>query len=92
MRRPRAVWIAPLAFGIAALWASGSGCADTQEAQRTNAGYLARNKIAHELVARGDWGRAFELLDALHRERPAFQLARARGLGHLRLEAPFQPP
>jgi Flp pilus assembly protein TadD len=32
---------------------------------------LARTKLARELVGRGDWGRAFLMLDELHRERPA---------------------
>jgi Flp pilus assembly protein TadD len=31
---------------------------------------LARIKLAHELVVRGDWGRAFVMLDELHRELP----------------------
>jgi Flp pilus assembly protein TadD len=66
--RLRALWIAPLALGLAAAW--GSSCADTKDAQRSEGAYLARHKIAQELVSRGDWGRAFELLDALHRERP----------------------
>jgi Flp pilus assembly protein TadD len=31
---------------------------------------LARIKLAHELVSRGDWGRAFAMLDELHRQLP----------------------
>ena len=31
---------------------------------------LARIRLAHDLVGRGDWGRAFQLLDELHRELP----------------------
>jgi Flp pilus assembly protein TadD len=49
----------------------GLGCADTQGAQRTSeVGYAARNRLAHELVSRGDWARAFALLEDLHRDRP----------------------
>jgi Flp pilus assembly protein TadD len=33
-------------------------------------GYVARGKLARDLVARGDWGRAFAMLDELHRQRP----------------------
>lgn len=33
--------------------------------------YLARTKLARDLVSRGDWGHAFGLLDELHRDRPA---------------------
>ena len=57
-------------FVVAAL-ALGVGCASTSGANRTNqAGYAARNHLAKELVARGDWARAFAMLDELHRERP----------------------
>ena len=39
--------------------------------QRTSeAGYAARHKLAHELVSRGDWARAFAMLEELHRDRP----------------------
>jgi len=63
--------IVPLGlFVVAAAW--GAGCADTKGAQRpgSEAGYAARDKIAHELVSRGDWARAFAMLDELHREKP----------------------
>ena len=32
--------------------------------------HLARCNLARDLVGRGDWGRAFAMLDELHRERP----------------------
>ena len=51
--------------------ADGAGCASTHGGQRTSRpGYGARSKLAHELVSRGDWARAFAMLDELHRERP----------------------
>jgi Flp pilus assembly protein TadD len=47
------------------------GCAESKGAQRTSdAGYAARHKLAHELVSRGDWARAFAMLEELHRDRP----------------------
>ena len=36
----------------------------------TAAAYLARVKLARDLVSRGDWGRAFGMLDELHRDQP----------------------
>jgi len=66
--RMRSIWVARVVLGAAAVW--GLGCAGTKEAQRPGAGYTARNKIAHELVSRGDWARAFAMLDELHREKP----------------------
>ena len=72
MRRP--VCALPLvlvgAIAAAAL-GPGLGCADSKGAQRTSdAGFLARHKLAHELVSRGDWARAFAMLEELHRDRP----------------------
>jgi Flp pilus assembly protein TadD len=34
------------------------------------AALVARTKLARDLVSRGDWGRAFVMLDELHREKP----------------------
>jgi Flp pilus assembly protein TadD len=49
----------------------GAGCAGTNAAQRpSEAAYSARSKLAHELVARGDWARAFAMLEELHRDKP----------------------
>jgi Flp pilus assembly protein TadD len=60
--------LAGLIAGAAAL---NVGCAETNGAQRpTEAGYAARHKLAHELVSRGDWARAFAMLEELHRDRP----------------------
>lgn len=48
-----------------------AGCAGTQSvAHPTTAADLARMKMARELTDRGDWGRAFVLLDELHRQWP----------------------
>jgi Flp pilus assembly protein TadD len=46
----------------------GAGCASSRA--KPDATTLAREKIARELVARGDWARAFVMLDELHRQRP----------------------
>jgi Flp pilus assembly protein TadD len=60
--------LAGLIAGAAAL---NAGCAETTGAQRTSdVGYAARHKLAHELVSRGDWARAFAMLEELHRDRP----------------------
>jgi len=60
--------LAGLIAGAAAL---NGACAETKGAQRTSdAGYAARHKLAHELVSRGDWARAFAMLEELHRDRP----------------------
>ncbi len=60
--------LAGLIAGAAGL---NAGCAETKGGQRTSdAGYAARHKLAHELVARGDWARAFAMLEELHRDRP----------------------
>ena len=59
------------ALVVAAAAHLSAGCAETRGAQRTSDGaYSARSKIAHELVSRGDWVRAFSILDELHRDRP----------------------
>jgi len=56
---------------IAGAAASTVGCAESKGAQRTSeAGFAARHKLAHELVSRGDWARAFSMLEELHRDRP----------------------
>jgi Flp pilus assembly protein TadD len=72
MRRPVCAIPLVLAGAVAAAaLGPGLGCADTQGAQRTSeAGYMARHKLAHELVSRGDWARAFAMLEELHRDRP----------------------
>src|SRR5215467_8760559 len=58
-----------LAFALAAGSLAG-GCAASKASERSDAGHAARSKMAHELVARGDWAQAFALLDDMHRERP----------------------
>jgi Flp pilus assembly protein TadD len=63
---------------LALAFALGVGCATSGKhddgAAGTNPGtpatYEARTTLARELVERGDWGRAFAMLDGLHRERP----------------------
>lgn len=62
----------PLAIGLAIAAAQlGAGCAGTKGASRSSdPGFAARHKLAHELVSRGDWPRAFAMLDELHREAP----------------------
>lgn len=69
--RGRAVVLA-LAMAVPGLAAGvGAGCASSGSAQRTSdASYSARTKLARELVSRGDWARAFAMLDELHRDRP----------------------
>jgi Flp pilus assembly protein TadD len=61
-----------LAAGLAIVACQvGAGCAVTTNVQRASeTGYAARHSLARELVARGDWARAFAMLDDLHRERP----------------------
>jgi Flp pilus assembly protein TadD len=47
----------------------------------TPATYEARTTLARELVERGDWGRAFAMLDGLHREKPGdAQVLTLRGI------------
>ena len=50
-----------------------SACATTgrRGSSTTDQAVVARTQLARELVSRGDWGRAFLMLDELHRERPA---------------------
>jgi Flp pilus assembly protein TadD len=58
-----------LAFAVAlAAAAPLVGCA-TASPHKSEA-TVARQKIARELVVRGDWGRAFVMLDELHRQYP----------------------
>lgn len=48
-----------------------AGCAtDQTPAHPTTAADLARMKMARQLTDQGDWGRAFPLLDELHRQWP----------------------
>lgn len=47
------------------------GCGATRGTQRTSdTTFAARQSLAHELVSRGDWPRAFAMLEELHRDRP----------------------
>jgi Flp pilus assembly protein TadD len=65
--------IGKISFVLALLAAasSGGGCAGISGARRsTDAAHVARHTLARELVARGDWARAFAMLDDLHREDP----------------------
>jgi Flp pilus assembly protein TadD len=66
----RSLSILALGFAVAAAqWTA--GCATTHNGQDpSRPGYGARSKLAHELVSRGDWARAFAMLDELHRENP----------------------
>jgi Flp pilus assembly protein TadD len=67
-RRARMALVAGLAVVACQL---GAGCATTTNVQPTSeTGYAARHSLARELVSRGDWGRAFAMLEDLHRERP----------------------
>ena len=63
-----------LAAGLALVACQlGAGCVTTTTTgvQRTSeTGYAARHSLARELVSRGDWARAFAMLEDLHRERP----------------------
>jgi len=64
------VSILAMAMALAAApWAA--GCASSQSANgRSAQTYNAKSTLAHELVSRGDWARAFAMLDDLHREKP----------------------
>jgi Flp pilus assembly protein TadD len=66
----RRLSIVALGFAVAAThWTA--GCASTHTGQDSSRpAYGARSKLAHELVSRGDWARAFAMLDELHRENP----------------------
>jgi Flp pilus assembly protein TadD len=69
-RLAQALAIVPIGLAVAAAQL-GAGCGATKSAQRSSdPGFTARNKLAHELVSRGDWPRAFAMLDELHREAP----------------------
>ncbi len=58
-------------FGACALALGASGCAGGGRRSATSqSAYLARTNLARDLVGRGDWGRAFAMLDEMHRERP----------------------
>jgi Flp pilus assembly protein TadD len=60
-----------LALVTLGLAGAAGGCATTQGAEGpAGAPYTARTRLATELVSRGDWARAFAMLDELHRERP----------------------
>jgi Flp pilus assembly protein TadD len=54
---------------LLAIWSI--DCASTGGGQRpTDASILARTRLAKELVSRGDWARAFAILDELQRDKP----------------------
>jgi Flp pilus assembly protein TadD len=56
---------------LALLPLAGGGCGHSGGAQQPSpAAYNARVRLAKELVSRGDWARAFGMLDELHRDRP----------------------
>jgi Flp pilus assembly protein TadD len=56
---------------VLALAVAAAACATTHGGgDPSRPGYGARSKLAHELVSRGDWARAFAMLDELHRENP----------------------
>jgi Flp pilus assembly protein TadD len=59
----RARWLALSALVL------GAACA-TQAGQLKTDTYVARKKLARELMARGDWASAFAYADGLHREQP----------------------
>ncbi|HEY4185521.1 MAG TPA: tetratricopeptide repeat protein [Polyangia bacterium] len=46
------------------------GCAHTAPATPVSSSFDARRKLAHELIARGDWQPAFAYVDSMHREQP----------------------
>jgi Flp pilus assembly protein TadD len=56
------------ALGALALVAL-QACATSESAKRSPTD-VARLSLARELTARGDWGRAFDLLDDIHRQHP----------------------
>jgi Flp pilus assembly protein TadD len=57
--------LAALIMGLSGACATTAGRDPTAEAA-----LMARTKLARDLVSRGDWGRAFVMLDELHREKP----------------------
>jgi len=60
-----------VSLGLALLAGGAGGCASSSSAQRTHdAAHVARHNLARELVSRGDWARAFAMLDDLYRENP----------------------
>jgi Flp pilus assembly protein TadD len=65
MRSGAARLVLLLAFG--ALTACATGGSGGKPRTQTD---VARLNLARELTERGDWGRAFELLDDIHRQRP----------------------
>ena len=68
--RARSLGVLSLALAVLAAGAGVGGCASSNGARRNDAAHLARQNLARELVARGDWARAFAMLDELHRENP----------------------
>jgi Flp pilus assembly protein TadD len=66
--KQRSPFLVPgLAISLASFLA---GCATTEGAQASGTPYVAKSKLAHELVSRGDWARAFAMLEDLHRQKP----------------------
>jgi Flp pilus assembly protein TadD len=64
VRAGRALGLLALSGALAACATSGSGARPSTQAD------VARLKLARELTEQGDWARAFELLDDIHRQRP----------------------
>ena len=68
-RRPSLVSLAVFALAVSVAGAGATvGCAAAKP--KPDAAYIASAKLARELVARGDWERAFSILDELHRQQP----------------------
>jgi len=59
-----------VAVAVALLAGAGAGCASSGAGKPADASQVARQKLARELVSRGDWAHAFTMLDELHRDRP----------------------
>jgi Flp pilus assembly protein TadD len=55
---------------LAAIALAGGAAACAAAKPKPDAAYVASAKLARELVARGDWERAFSILDELHRQQP----------------------
>jgi len=55
-----------VSLGLALL----AGCASSGAQRTHDAAHVARHNLARELVSRGDWARAFAMLDDLYRENP----------------------
>jgi Flp pilus assembly protein TadD len=67
-RRLGLVAVFALALPVAGGGAGLAGCAAAKP--KPDAAYVASAKLAREMVARGEWERAFSILDELHRQQP----------------------